>query len=138
MSTAQMNNRWSQQQPYTKAYHQRLKRLADTCIANHIIPVFLTQPCLYGEGVDSVTGVNLINAKVEDGMNGKLLFDLLSLYNAEVKKVCEEKSIQCIDLAAMMPRNSLYYYDQTHYTNEGALVVAQLVQQKLKEILRRY
>lgn len=138
MTEEQMNERLSHQKKYTDAYRERLTRLADTCIANNILPVFLTQPCLYGEGKDSVTGINLATAKVEDGMNGKLLFDLLSLYNTEVKNLTAGKKVPCIDLAAMMPRNSLYYYDQTHYTNEGAQLVAQLVGEKLKEILRRY
>jgi lysophospholipase L1-like esterase len=138
MTSAQMRERLVRQKKYTEAYRERLSRIADTCISNNMLPVFLTQPCLYGTGTDSVTGVNLATAKVEEGMNGKLLFDLLSLYNTEVKSVCAQKKVPCIDLATMMPKNSLYYYDQTHYTNEGAQLIAQLVEEKLKEILRTY
>lgn len=138
MSEEQINDRLRKQKPYLVAYRERLEKLADACISNHIVPVFLTQPCLYGPGTDSLTHVNLMEAKVEEGMNGELLYRLLALYNNQVKAVCREKKLTCIDLAAEMPRNSLYYYDQSHYTNEGAERIAHIVGDKLREIIRRY
>ena len=138
LTKTQINQRLAAQKGFLDQYHYRLVALADTCKSNGIIPVFLTQPCLYGPGRDSVTGVDLSLAKVEEGMNGELLKAILDQYNAEVKKVGEEVGVPCIDLAAAMPRNSLYYYDQTHFTNEGAEVVARLVADSLSELIRRY
>lgn len=138
MTNGEINKRLIAQQKYLEAYGKRLSALADTCLRNNIKPVFLTQPCLYGHGVDSVTGVDLKKAKVEENMNGELLESLLGLYNAKVKEVCAGRKIPCIDLAAAMPKNSINYYDQTHYTNEGAEKVASIVEEKLKEILRTY
>ncbi|MBL7700497.1 MAG: SGNH/GDSL hydrolase family protein [Chitinophagaceae bacterium] len=138
MSKEQISDRLQKQDKYLQQYALRLSRLADTCIRNNIQPIFLTQPNLYGFGVDSVTGVNLETAKVEENMNGGLLQQLLELYNARVRQVCDEKKVPYIDLATKMPKNSLYYYDQTHYTNEGAEKVAQIVEEKLKEILGRH
>lgn len=135
MTTEQMNSRLQKQQKYLEGYGARLSQLADDCIRNNIKPIFLTQPNLYGRGIDSVTGANLESAKVEENMNGELLEALLGVYNAKVKEVCEAKKVPCIDLASQMPKNGLYYYDQTHFTNEGAGIVAQIVEQKLKEIL---
>jgi lysophospholipase L1-like esterase len=136
MSAEEKAERLRDQQKYLEGYGLRLAALIDTCKKNNILPVFLTQPCLYGYATDSVTGVNLATAKVEEGMNGALLSDLLDLYNSRVKEVCREKSVPLIDLAALMPKNSLYYYDQTHYTNQGADVVARVVAEKMKGILK--
>lgn len=138
MSGEEMNGRLQRQCQYLDQYGLRLSRLADTCLKHNIRPVFLTQPNLYGKGIDSVTGVNLMTAKVEENINGELLDTLLGMYNRKVKEVCALKNIPCIDLAAKMPKNSLYYYDQTHYTNEGAERVAGIVKEKLNEILRTY
>lgn len=138
MSKEDFSAKLKEQEKYLEKYKQRLARLADTCLRNNIKPVFLTQPCLYGHGIDSVSGVDLKKAKVEENMNGELLEELLDLYNNKVKEVCAEKNVPCIDLAQEMPKNSLYYYDQTHYTNEGAEKVAEIVSEKLREILRTY
>lgn len=136
MSDEEKNKRLHAQDKYLPGYGERLSALIDTCKANNILPVLLTQPCLYGYVKDSVTGVNLAAAKVEEGMNGALLSDLLDLYNNKVKEVCNSKSVPFIDLAALMPKNSLYYYDQTHYTNEGANEVAAVVAEKMRVILK--
>lgn len=131
----EINERLAGQVKFLKGYEARIAALIDTCKRNSIRPVFITQPCLYGKGIDSVTGKNLATAKVEEGMNGELLSALLRLYNEKIIEACEIKGIPLIDLASMMPKNSLYYYDQTHFTNEGAEMVARLVEEKMKGIL---
>ena len=138
MTRDEINERLRSQEKYVESYKQRLVRLAETCLQNNILPVFITQPCLYGYGRDSITGANLATAKLEDGMNGELLLDIIQLYNGKMKEVSINKKIPCIDLAKLMPKNSLYYYDQTHFTNEGAELVARLLQEKFKDILGRY
>lgn len=135
ISQREIDERLARQENFLEGYEARIAALMDTCKQNSIIPVFITQPCLYGKGIDSVTGVNLATAKVEEGMNGELLSALLGLYNDKIIEICETKAIPFIDLAAMMPKNSLYYYDQTHFNNEGAEMVARLVEEKMKGIL---
>lgn len=135
MSTGEKNDRLNKQKKYLAGYGKRLTGLIDTCKANNILPVFLTQPCLYGYATDSVTRVNMATAKVEEGMNGALLSDLLDLYNSKVKEVCNSRSVPYIDLAALLPKNSINYYDQSHYTNEGAEVVARVTAEKMRVIL---
>jgi hypothetical protein len=69
------------QDVYLKGYGERLNALADTCLAWHIIPVFVTQPDLFGFGRDSATGVDLAEFPVESGMNGRMLWAMLERYN---------------------------------------------------------
>lgn len=129
-------NRMNKQVKYLDAYERRLKALIDTCKRNHILPVFMSQPTVYGEGIDSVTKINLATAAVGDGMNGKLFWKMLKLYNDRMEKVCNKTKVPFIDLAGNMPKNSWYYYDQTHFTNEGATVVSGIVAGELSEIMR--
>lgn len=125
------------QKKYLNNYGKRIEALADTCINHGILPVFITQPWLYGEGIDSVTHVDLSSYNTGNGRNGRLYWDILQLYNQEVKTICGKKQIPVIDLASKMPKNSLYYYDGTHYTNEGAGKIAHLVAEDLLRILHR-
>src|SRR5205807_800289 len=86
---------------YLAAYRQRIKALADTCKTYGIKPVFLTQPSLFGRGLDSVTGVDLETFKLGDGFNGRELWEVLELYNDELRAIATEENIPLIDLAAL-------------------------------------
>jgi hypothetical protein len=41
-----------------------------------------------------------------------------------------------INLAAAMPHDSRYYYDYTHYTSAGTRVVAQIVADSIRHIIK--
>jgi lysophospholipase L1-like esterase len=137
---AVVQSRMALQRPYLDAYRSRLLQLVDTCLAWHIIPVLMTQPNLFGVGKDPVTRADLemypTDSKDHD-INGKMIWEMLERYNDEVRWVCDEKGAVLIDLARMVPKNSLYYYDMSHFTNEGAMLVAKAVAGQLTPVLRR-
>jgi len=120
---------------FLAGYRQRLAQLIDTCRLYGIRPVFMTQPDLFGKGRDSITGVNLETLEVQKGINGKGAWEVLELYNEALKQVCTEKKAAVIDLAGQLPKNSLYFYDASHYTNEGAEKVAEIAAAGLTDIL---
>ena len=59
----------------------------------------------------------------------------MELYNDVVRDLKYQERILVIDLARAMPKDSKYYYDYTHYTNEGAQKVASIIHQDLKGFL---
>jgi hypothetical protein len=124
------------QNKYLPNFERRIKQLIDTCLRYNIQPVFLTQPNLMGIGKDSVTGADLEEMKVGDDMNGKLLWQVLSRYNDVTMQTCQEKNVPVIDMAHLMPKNSLYFYDVSHYTNQGAEKLASILAPLLTEILK--
>jgi lysophospholipase L1-like esterase len=121
---------------YLEGYRARLNALADTCLAWHIVPVFITQPDLFGFGRDSLTGTDLAAFPVESSVNGALLWKMLEAYNDVVRRMCEERGLPMIDLARVMPKNGLYFYDMSHFTNAGAAEVAGLLAPPMIRILR--
>lgn len=137
IDSMQMQAKLKMQGNYLRGYRKRISALIDTCTRHNILPIFITQPLLYGEGTDSVTHVDLATYNIGNGMNGELFWRILQLYNLEVKKACDEKRVPVIDLASKMPKNSFYYYDGSHYTNEGAGLVARLIEEDLSRILRK-
>ncbi len=65
---------------YLKGYAERLTKLIEICKQNDIIPVFMTQPYLLGEGIDDISEVNLATVGVRS-YNGKVAWEILELYN---------------------------------------------------------
>ncbi len=115
-------------------FAQRLEKLIKVCRDHGIEPVLITQPTLYGPGVDPVTGVDLEAIKIGE-QNGRFLFQAIDLYNGVTRQVAQKNGALLIDLARELPRNSAYYYDYLHYTEPGAEVVAGVVARDLEPFL---
>ncbi len=124
------------QEPLLKAYSSRLKEMIRLCKSNGIEPIFITQPCLVGETVDSLTGVDLASFPMSDKINGKLFWKYMQLYNAETMNLSKEEGLLCIDLATKLPKSSAYYYDLIHYNNKGNARVGEILSDKLKLYFR--
>jgi len=135
MTEQQVAERRQRQAGFLAGYRQRLVQLIDTCRTHAIEPVCMTQPDLLGRGRDSATGADLEMLKIDTDSNGKCLWTVLEMYNDVTRQVCREKKVAVIDLASEMPKNSLYYYDHSHFTNEGAKKVAEITAIHLKDIL---
>ncbi|MBN1353744.1 MAG: SGNH/GDSL hydrolase family protein [Candidatus Omnitrophica bacterium] len=120
---------------YIDGYKKRLLQLVDICRKNRIEPIFVTQPILCGNTVDATTEVDLGDVKLSDSMNGNLCWRIMQVYNNATKEVAGRTGTFVIDLASEMPKDSRYFYDNWHYTNEGAEKVSQIVFEKLKNYL---
>jgi len=107
-------------------YEKRLETLITLCEKNNILPIFITQPALFGPGIDPVTNADLAGIAVE-GDVGYDAWMLLELYNETTRRICKKMQVYLIDLAKEMPKNSAYYYDYLHYTIEGSQKVAEII-----------
>jgi hypothetical protein len=135
LSQKSMDSAILRQQPLAESYAERLNQIVDTCLANNIQPVLITQPVLYGDGKDCVTGIDLATIKNSDGYNGKLVWELLELYNEKTRSIAQNKKLFLIDLANEMPRCSKYFYDVCHFTNEGSEKVSEILSGYLEKYL---
>jgi lysophospholipase L1-like esterase len=125
------------QKKYLRDYQQRLRELIKISRENDIKLVFMTQPALYGDMVDDITGVDLGKIFTTAGFNGKISWEILQLYNDITRSICKEDNVLLIDLAKEMPKSSRYYYDFLHYTNDGAEKVAEITYQELAPFLQK-
>lgn len=55
------------------------------------------------------------------------LADAMTMYNAAVLRVCRQRSIPCVDLAAELPRDGSVFYDDVHFNESGARQVADIL-----------
>jgi len=123
------------EQRYVPGFRQRVERLVAAAREGGIEPVLVTQPALYGEGLDDVTGVDLAKVTVDNDpehlLNGSLAWRILELYNDTSRAIGREQGVFVVDLARRLPKSSRYFYDFVHFTNEGADAVGDLVAQEL-------
>jgi lysophospholipase L1-like esterase len=128
-------NKIAFQRNYLNSYARRLKELATESVLHNITPVFITQPALFGNSVDSTTGIFMGN-RLLDGYDCATNWEVLQLYNDEVRKLRAD-GVSVIDLAMAMPKDSKYFYDFMHYTNKGAERVAAILADSLRLIIKK-
>ena len=113
---------------YLPLFQERLVKLVELTRSLDIEPILITQPAMWGYGVDPVTGSDL-------GPASAFFWDRLELYNDVTRQVGKQRSIPVIDLASEMPKLSTYYYDWFHFSPAGAAKVAEIVATGLTPIL---
>lgn len=126
-----------------RAYEQRLRELIAMTRAAGAEPILLTQPALFGVGVDPSTGLELGPLVVEGTWNptgsgeyAALRWAVLELYNDVTRSVAAETHTPVVELARQLPKDSSYYVDWIHYSNAGSRAVADVVARGLRPILR--
>ncbi|HEU6453047.1 MAG TPA: SGNH/GDSL hydrolase family protein [Gemmatimonadaceae bacterium] len=111
---------------YIPAYTSRVRELVRRSRANGIEPILITQPVLLGPVKDDVTGVQLGDIAWH-GSNGAVMWKLMELYNDVLRQEALDDSVKVVDLGRELPKSSRYFYDNVHYTNEGAERVAEII-----------
>lgn len=119
------------------AYKKRLLLLIELCRKNQINPVFITQPCIAGNAVDSITGKNLSDIQVTATMKGNQFWELLQAYNRVTIETAHEQLCFVIDVAATFPKRREMYYDLMHFRKEGAKAFADTVYTYLQPYLQQ-
>jgi GDSL-like Lipase/Acylhydrolase family len=103
-------------------YAESVITLINICKKNAVKPVFITQPLLFGEGIDPTSGIDLGSYEVYN-MSGKQYFQKLEMYNQTLSDLCKEQNIKCIDLAKLLPKDSKYFFDDMHFSDAGCVKV---------------
>jgi hypothetical protein len=118
---------------YLKAFKERLLNIIELAKSNGIKIILITQPALYGDAVDDVSKVNLGDIEVKIGINGRVQWNILELYNDITRNVGLEENLLVIDLAKKMPKSSSYFYDWHHFTNDGCDKVAEIIFEEMQD-----
>lgn len=113
------------------AYTGRLKKLITICRSVNSTPVFITQPLLFGTGVDPSTEVDLGRFPIY-GLTGEEYAQKLNYYNETMKKTGAENGVAVVDLARYLPHDSRYYTDDMHFSDAGAVKIAQILHDKIQ------
>lgn len=127
LSETEMAQALARQAGLLPRYRERVHALIRNTRAIGAEPVLLTQPALYGRAVDPTLSIDLANIEYIDGISSELQWEILELYNDVVRELATQEAVLLIDLGQQMPKDSRYYFDWIHYSNEGAQLVAKIV-----------
>ena len=56
----------------------------------------------------------------------------LDAYNARLLEVCREAGAHCVDLAAVIPKTTQYFWDDCHFTDRGQALIAETLGSALR------
>lgn len=126
-----------------EAYRLRLEGLMTRARELGIEPILITQPAVYGFGIDPATGTDMGKLVVRDftenllARTGADKWRILSMYNEVTLDVAQRMEVFSIDLAAKLPKDSNLFYDYVHFSEQGAARVGEIVAAELEPYLRR-
>lgn len=108
-----------------KAFGARLDQLADRLLAHEIIPVFLTQPALFGGPKGGPLAESLHRDPFSQNfISGFARWRILEAYNDETRRLANRDGVFVIDLARALPKSIDLYYDWMHFNRTGATTTA--------------
>ena len=67
--------------------------------------------------------------------NNVLQEQVLEEYNNIVRSFANQTTV--IDLSKLMPKNTIYFYDFIHFNKKGSAKVADILNDGLKQVIRR-
>ncbi len=114
-------------------YRHRLEDLASECHHSGVRCVFMTQPSLWRSDLTPQAQSLLLFGWVGPPFHPRghvSMPDLeigLNSYNQVMIQVCQGSRVECVDLASVLPKDGSVFYDDVHFTEEGARLTADAV-----------
>ena len=100
-------------------YRENLAAIAELCKDRGQRLVLLTQPTLYHEDMSDDL-VSLLWEHTDDGAySHEVLAEVLVAYNSSLRDVCREYGVLCVDLAAVLEKDTSVFYDDCHFNISG-------------------
>jgi hypothetical protein len=123
-------------------YQQRIRALESECGIRKIRCVFLTQPSMWRKDLSPFessllwfgwVGPNMEPRSSEHcpARRGYLAVPdaarAIDAYNRTLLSVCDHDGLECYDLASHLPKNTSAFYDDFHFNQSGAEMIAEFV-----------
>ncbi len=122
-----------------RAYATRLNKIADAAKARGASAIFITQPSLWRHDLSPqarerlwMGGPPLTDAAPgAEYMSVGALARAMAAFNETLLAVCEARRLDCLDAAELLPRNTSIFWDDVHFTRQGARRLAELLAKHL-------
>jgi lysophospholipase L1-like esterase len=117
------------------SYRKGLRRIARQAARHGARVLFVSQPSLWREELPEEELASLWTGGPPLGRQHDhavfwgtaALERALDLYNEAMRRACGEERVECIDAAASLPKTGEIFWDDLHFTEEGARRMADLV-----------
>jgi lysophospholipase L1-like esterase len=120
-----------------REYRNRIMALADRCQDLHLRCLFLTQPYLWRDDLSPRELSLLWTGNIgqfghpKGYLSAGSLARAMDLYNRTLLDVCGQRGLECYDIAARIPKNTSAFFDDEHFNEGGAQLVAGYLSQYL-------
>lgn len=118
-------------------YRARIQNIAEYCRSNGLRCVFLTQPVMWRENLTAAEERLIWLGSVGRMENPKGYVRIADLangmdrFNQALLDTCGAKGLECYDLASSIPKDTTAFYDDCHFNDGGARLVARFLADRL-------
>jgi hypothetical protein len=120
-------------------YSRNLETIVDVARGRGADVIFMTQPMLWRRDLELAGRALLWMGGLGDFQKAPgqpyysvgALADAMARYNQRMLQVCAARGLHCLDLAARVPRTTEIFYDDAHFTELGARLIAEIVAEHL-------
>ncbi len=116
-----------------KEFGERVLRLQEQCQSDGVRCLFLTQPSLWRSDLSKAEQKLLWFGWVGQRPKTKGYISLvdasaaIEAYNQRLLEVCRQHSLECFDLASLVPKDISAFYDDFHFNEDGARLIARFL-----------
>lgn len=108
-------------------YRRDLRQIIRTCRKNQQQLVMMTQPTMYRKDLPEDLERLLWASSDTGAATAEVLEQVMAACNQTMIEVCQAEGVDCIDLAAMLPKDTSTFYDDAHFNISGCERVANIV-----------
>ena len=111
-------------------YTPRVRNISNWCQGHGIRCLYLTQPTIWREDLESEAAKLMFTGNVgtRSDPDGYLYVgDLakgMDSYNQALLDLCSQDGLECFDIAQLIPKDMSAFYDDMHFNEAGAQMVA--------------
>lgn len=109
-------------------YHANLLKIIEAARARGVKLLMLTQPTMWRK--DLPPDLEKLLTRFNHGYGAEsteCLEKLINNYNQVMRELCAEEKIDCIDLAALLPKDTSVFYDDCHFNISGCAKIADIL-----------
>jgi hypothetical protein len=108
-------------------YRENINSIITTCQRNKQHLVIMTQPQIYRPDLPEELERRTWSACDSGAYTAAVLAQMMDAFNQVVIDVCRQRGIDCLDLAAQLPKDATVFNDQEHFTAAGCEKVSDIV-----------
>lgn len=115
-------------------FRRHLRRIVALCEAKGVRCIFLTQPTIWHADMAPELERLIWSKPVGDtgrALSAAELARGMELFNLAMRDFCAVASVECIDLAAICPKDTSVFYDDEHFNENGSRLIAKTIAEYL-------
>lgn len=113
-------------------YSRNINNIIDIAEEKSVRLVFLTQPTMWKPGLSADLDALLWTGGIGKYQRAsgspyysvKALSKGMKIYNDTLLQICQERNVECIDLASVLAKDTTVFYDDVHFNESGARKIA--------------